>query len=346
MQPPSWALSQNLTKCRPMNRTATVPQAILSRDPQRIGFLVFPSFSMMALASATEPLRAVNRLAGRELYNWQLLSTQGGQISSSSGFYVDTVAIDQRPELDRLFVVASLDIEELRDKRVNHFLQRLARMGTAIGALSTGSFVLARAGLLDGYRCTLHWESLSQFSEEFPDIRVCREIYVLDRNRWTCAGGIAAIDLMLTQIVVDFGVKIAGDVAEQFLHSRIRGPEEHQRMEIRLRYGINDKRIVEAISQMEQALEDPLDISEIAQVANLSLRHMERLWHQHFGMTPQQFYVQIRLKEAQRLLKESTETISSIALRCGFVSSSHMGSTYRKRFGRSPGAERRKTDKA
>ena len=312
--------------------------------PQRIGLLLFPEFSLMALAAAIEPLRAANRLSGHELYTWHLLSPEKQGVYSSSGFELRTTSIDDAPTLDRLFIVASLQIEKLHDPRVNRFLQRLAAIGTILGALSTGTFVLARAGLLSGHQCTLHWESLRQFAEEFPTIRVCRELYVRDRSRWTCAGGTAAIDLMLDQISSDYGGQLAADVADQFLHSRIRGPHEHQRMAIQWRYGVNDARITAAIACMEENLEHLVAIDDIAKRCNLSLRQLERLWHQHFGMTPQRFYLAVRLNEARRLLKESTESISSIALRCGFVSASHLGSAYRNAHGHTPGEERRKSD--
>jgi transcriptional regulator GlxA family with amidase domain len=190
----------------------------------------------------------------------------------------------------------------------------------------------------------LHWELLRQFAEEFPTIEVCRELYVRDRNRWTCAGGTAAIDLMLDQISTDYSGQLAADIAEQFLHSRIRAPQEHQRMAIQWRYGVHDARLTAAIACMEQNLEDLVPIEDIAKHCNLSQRQLERLWHQHFGMTPQRFYLAVRLNEAHRLLKESTESIASIALRCGFVSASHLGSAYRKAYGHTPGEERRKSD--
>ncbi|MBA5778171.1 GlxA family transcriptional regulator [Stappia sp. F7233] len=299
----------------------------------------------MAFASASEPLRAANRLAGKNLYAWHILSPEGGAVTSSSGFDLQTQSLENAPALDRVVIVASLDIEKLHDKKVTNFLKRLAVGGKALGALSTGTFVLARAGLLSGYRCTLHWESLRQFSEEFPTIQVCREIYVRDRNRWTCAGGIAAVDMMLDQISSDYNGQLAADVADQFMHSRIRGAQEQQRMEIQWRYGVHDQRINAAIACMEENLENLIEIGEIARQSSLSLRHMERLWLQHFGMTPQRFYVSVRLKEARRLLRESTEPIVSIALRCGFVSASHMGSAYKRTFGLSPGEERRRADR-
>ncbi|WP_436643232.1 GlxA family transcriptional regulator [Microbaculum sp. FT89] len=309
--------------------------------PVSVGFLVFPDFSLMAFSSASEPLRAANRLAGKTLYEWRLLSSAGGEVPSSSGFNFPTLSIGEVPAFDRLLVVASLGIETLRDRHVMAFLQRVAREGKPLGAISTGTFVLARAGLLADHRCTLHWESIPQFAEEFPDIQVSREIYVRDRNRWTCAGGIAAIDLTLDQIRTDYGSLLASEVADQFLYHRIRGAESLQRTQIEWRYGINNSRISAAIACMEANIENVVDISEIAQRCNLSLRQMERLWHRHLNMTPQKFYLAIRLKEARKMLRESSEPIAAIALRCGFVSASHMGQAYRRLFDRSPGEERK-----
>ncbi|MCO7514164.1 GlxA family transcriptional regulator [Pseudomonas guariconensis] len=312
--------------------------------PKRIGLLILPQFSMMALAGASEPLRAANRLAGKTLYQWSLLSEAGGTVSSSSGVEINTQSLEEAPELDRVFVLASLDIEHQRPPKMIRFLHRSVAKGKTVGAFSTGTFILARAGLLEGKKCTLHWESINQFAEEFPTIEVTRELYVNHDNRWTCAGGTAAIDLMLAQISVDYGGKLAAAVAEQFLHARIRGPEEQQRMSIQWRFGVHDRRITAAIAQMEDNFEHVISIEQVAQVCNLSQRQLERLWHQHFGMTPQRFYLELRLAEARRMLRESTKSIASIAYSCGFVSASHLGSAYRKAWGCSPGEERRKFD--
>lgn len=320
--------------------------ATLNEGCKRIGLLILPQFSMMALAGAIEPLRAANRLAERPLYEWQLLSETGGVVCSSSGVEISTRTLGDAAELDRVFVLASLDIEHLRPPQMLRFLQRAAAQGKTVGAFSTGTFILARAGLLDGRKCTLHWESINEFAEEFPGIDVTRELYVNHDNRWTCAGGTAAIDLMLAQISVDHGSKLAAAVAEQFLHARIRGPEEHQRMSIQWRFGVHDRRITAAIGHMEANFEQVIGIEEVADRCNVSQRQLERLWHQHFGMTPQRFYLELRLAEARRLLRESSKSIASVAYSCGFVSASHLGSAYRKVWGCSPGEERRKFDSA
>ncbi|MHA6195409.1 GlxA family transcriptional regulator [Pseudomonas wadenswilerensis] len=311
---------------------------------KRIALLILPQFSMMALAGASEPLRAANRLAGKTLYQWHLLSETGGTVCSSSGVEINTRALADIDDLDRVFVLASLDIEHQRPPKMLRFLQRAAAQGKTVGAFSTGTFILARAGLLEGRKCTLHWESMNEFAEEFPGIEVTRELYVNHDNRWTCGGGTAAIDLMLAQISVDYGGKLAAAVAEQFLHARIRGPEEQQRMSIQWRFGIHDRRITAAIGHMEDNFEHIISIEEVASRCNVSQRQLERLWHQHFAMTPQRFYLELRLGEARRLLRESDKSIASIAYSCGFVSASHLGSAYRKAWGCSPGEERRKFD--
>lgn len=315
----------------------------MATAPLNFGFLLLPEYSMMTLASATEPLRVANRLSGQHLYRWFLFSVAGEPIRSSSGFTLDTLSLQGSAHvLDWIFVIAGFGYETHRNPAMHRHLQLAAGKGVRIGAMNTGSFVLARAGLLHGYRCTLHWEALRQFTEEFPGIEVQRELYVRDRSRLTCAGGTAGIDLMLDQISADHGPAFAAEVADQFLHSRIRGADENQRMAVNLRYDVHDARLVKAIELMELNLESLLPAKELAAMCSLSVRQLERLWQQNFGCNPKSFYMNLRLLETRRLLRESTEPIASIAMRCGFSSASHFGTAYLKRYGHSPGFERRK----
>ncbi|WP_368862161.1 GlxA family transcriptional regulator [Pseudomonas sp. Xaverov 259] len=344
-QPSGWRWN-HLDKDPAMVNPSTAASPATGYITKRIGLLILPQFSMMALAGASEPLRVANRLSGKTLYEWTLLTESGGPVCSSSGIEIHTVAIDQAPAVDRVFVLASLDIERQNPPKMLRFLQRAAARGVTVGALSTGTFILARAGLLDGKRCTLHWETIGQFCEEFPTLEVTKELYVNHDNRWTCAGGTAAIDLMLAQIAQDHGNQLAANIAEQFLHSRIRAPQEHQRMSVQWRFGIHDRRLTAAIAAMEDNLENLIGIEEIADRCNLSHRQLERLWHQHFGITPKKFYLELRLNQARRLLRESTQAIACIAHSCGFVSASHLGAAYRRVWGCTPGEERRKFDDA
>lgn len=310
--------------------------------PLEIGFFLVPAFSMMALSSATEPLRAANR-DGVTRYAWHLLSVDGEQVASSSGFrLLPESSLQGAPELDMLFVVASLGVTEYRNRQVFDWLRRYAATGRPLGAISTASFILARAGLLDGYRCTIHWESLRDFAEAFPHTHPSREIFVRDRNRLTCAGGTAALDLMLDLIASEHGARLAADIADNFLHSRIRPAGESQRMAIHWRYGVSDPRLVKAIALMEQHLEDALAIEQIAGLVGVSERQFERLFSVAFGRGPARFYQDLRLEEARRLLHESTDSLAAIALRCGFVSASHLGRAFRAAYARTPGDERRR----
>jgi transcriptional regulator GlxA family with amidase domain len=309
---------------------------------QRVGFFLVPGFSMMALSAATEPLRAANRVSGRDVYSWHLLSVDGLEVSSSSGFrLVPEFSIGERGELALLIVVSSLDVTEFHDQRVFAWLRRLAQSNCRLGAVSTGTLLLARAGLLNGYRCTIHWELRRDFAEEFPEIEATRDLFCIDRNRVTCGGGTAALDLMLALIAERHGHFIAAEVAEQFLHTRIRPPGESQRMAVQWRYGITDRRMVRVINLMEQNIEHPLHTQTLAQIAGISRRQLERRFLGEFGKTPSRFYVELRLKHAQALLLQSTDSLLAVALKCGFSSASHFGRCFRATYHETPARVRR-----
>lgn len=309
---------------------------------RRVGFLLVPGFSMMALSAATEPLRAANRASGRDAYSWHLVTADGAEVSSSSGFrLVPEFSIKEAGEFAMLIVVASLDVAEYRDAQVFAWLRRLAQSNCCLGAVSVGPLLLARAGLLNGYRCTIHWELLQEFREEFPEIDATRDLFCIDRSRITCGGGIAALDLMLAVISAQQGQAVAAEVAEQFLHTRIRPPGESQRMAVQWRFGVTDRRIVRVINLMEQNIEHPLHTQTLAQIAGISRRQLERRFLALFGKTPSRFYVELRLKHARSLLLQSTESMLDVALRCGFSSVSHFGRCYRASYHDTPARLRR-----
>jgi transcriptional regulator GlxA family with amidase domain len=316
--------------------------AMSQNATQRVGFFLVPGFSMMALSAATEPLRAANRVSGHDVYSWHLLSVDGLEVSSSSGFrLVPEFSIGERGELALLIVVSSLDVTEFHDQRVFAWLRRLAQSNCRLGAVSTGTLLLARAGLLNGYRCTIHWELRHDFAEEFPEIEATRDLFCIDRNRVTCGGGTAALDLMLALIAERHGHFIAAEVAEQFLHTRIRPPGESQRMAVQWRYGITDRRMVRVINLMEQNIEHPLHTQTLAQIAGISRRQLERRFLGEFGKTPSRFYVELRLKHAQALLLQSTDSLLAVALKCGFSSASHFGRCFRATYHETPARVRR-----
>ena len=219
------------------------PQSRPRDDDQGIetyGFFLYPEFAMMSFTSAVEPLRAANRLSGHRLYDWKIVSLDGLPVPSSSGIeVVPHASIDEVERIETLVVVAGLAAQNIAEKPLLGWLRKLARRGTRLGALSTGSYVLARAGLLDDYRCTIHWENLAGFREQYPELNVTGELFEIDGNRFTCSGGTAALDLMLSLIALRQGRELATQVAEQFIHERIRDTNEHQRMTLRSRLGIS-----------------------------------------------------------------------------------------------------------
>jgi len=309
--------------------------------PTEIGFLLIENFSLMAFTSAVEPLRSANRMAGRTLYDWRVYTRDGLPVSASNGIQVVPHGpITDVERLKTVILVAGIDVRRFRDDKVFGFLRRMARTGSVMGALCTGAHVLARAGLLDNRRCTIHWENLGGFTEEFPEIEVSSDLYEIDRDRFTCSGGTAALDMMLHLIGRQHGQQLANQVSEQFIHDRIREPHDHQRMELRARLGVSHPKLISVISEMETNLEEPLSQTDLAERAGLSTRQLERLFRKYLGSTPTRYYLTLRLQRARQLLVQTSMSILSVALACGFVSASHFSKCYRECFGRTPRAER------
>ena len=308
---------------------------------EEFGFFLHPNFAMMPFTSAVEPLRAANRLSGRKLYSWKIFSIDGEAVQSSSGIEIlphASIAEVQRQE--NLVVVAGLGAHNLDEKRLFGWLRILARRGCRIGALSTGSYVLAKAGLLDGHRCTIHWENLAGFREDFPDLEITGELFEVDGSRFTCSGGTASLDLVLSLMAMSHGRELATQVAEQFIHERIRDTHDHQRMALRSRLGISHPKLLKVVDLMEQNLEEPLPRSELARRTGLSTRQLERLFRKYLQRTPTRYYQELRLYRARMLLTQTSLSVLDVALACGFISASHFSKCYREFFAKTPRQER------
>jgi transcriptional regulator GlxA family with amidase domain len=325
----------------PALEVETMAQAALPEIPEPIGFFLVPKFSMIAFASAIEPLRSANRMSERNLYSWRLFSKDGGPVAASSGIaLMPDAAISEAERLPTMIVCGGNDIHLYREKEVYSWLRRLARTGVRLGALCTGSHVLAAAGLLDGHRCTLHWENIPGFIEAFPDIEVTTELFETDRTRFTCSGGTAPLDMILDMIAVGHGAALAAAVSDQFIHDRIRGAGDNQRMTLSARLGVSNGKLIAAIARMEENIEEPLSRHDIAAGVGLSPRQLERLFRAHLGTTPKRHYLEIRLRRSRQLLFHSGLSVLDVALACGFVSPSHFAKCYREHFGTTPRMER------
>ena len=313
---------------------------------ETILFLLIPDFSMIAFTSAIEPLRIANRLSGRRLYEWRLLSRDGAPVSASNGIAIQVggAVADTEPPgsgvLPAVVLCGGLGSEHYQNRDVLAWLRRWDRRGAQLGALCTGAHVLARAGLLDRHRCTIHWENLPGFIEAFPEIPVTSDLYEIDRNRFTCSGGTAALDLMLHRIALAHGDELATKVSEQCIVDRIRGPHDRQRMPLRVRLGVHHPKLIRAVEIMEGNIEEPLSQESLAERIRLSRRQLERLLRRHLGRKPAQFYLETRLERARHLLFQTDMPIMSVACATGFVSASHFTTCYRQMFGKTPRAER------
>ena len=312
-----------------------------SEVPLQIDFLLIKDFSMMAFTSAIEPLRLANRVAEKELYRWRIISLDGNSVEASNGAEIlikQSAATIENVKI--IFVVSGVNVQMYEDERLFAFLRKISRLGSVVGALCTGAHLLAQAGLLNDRRCTIHWENLGAFRELFPEIEVSADIYEVDKNRITCSGGTAGLDMMLFLIGKQHGDQIVAEITEQFIHDKIREPHDQQRTELRTRIGITHPKLLIAVGDMESNLEDPLGQTELALRAGLSTRQLERLFRKYMSMTPTRYYLNLRLKRANQLLYQTTMSILTVALACGFVSASHFSKCYKEYYTRSPREER------
>jgi transcriptional regulator GlxA family with amidase domain len=309
--------------------------------PQHFAFIMVPEFTMMPVTSAIEPLRIANRLAERQLYAWSMHSLDARPVAASNGILAmvngDLDAVDEHATI---VLCGGLNIHHHCDKRLMGWLRKMARWGHDLGAVCTGAHVLAEAGVLDGYACTIHWENIPGFSEAFPDIKVTGSLFEIDRDRFSSAGGTTALDLMLALIASQHGADLAASVAEAILHSPIRHHSEHQRMSLPARIGARHPKLLGIIEEMEGNLEEPLSPSLLAKQAGLSTRQLERLFRRYLDRSPKRYYLELRLKKARSLLLQTDMSVINVALACGFSSPSHFSKCYRAFYGRTPYRER------
>jgi AraC family carnitine catabolism transcriptional activator len=237
-------------------------------------------------------------------------------------------------------VVAGFNPLQSYHREMGDCLRQWDRSGATLGALDTGAFLLAQARLLQGHTVTLHWEAQLAFQERYPKIKVTDELYEWGERRMSCAGGTAAIDMMLALIGKAHGLELAATVSEQFVHGPMRSQSAHQRTQLTARYGVHNKKLVHVIKAMETHLEDLLSAQDLASGISVTRRQMERLFQSHLGTSPAQFYLVLRLDRARQLLEQTEMGVMAVGLACGFGASSHFSRAYKLRFGVSPTEDR------
>ena len=300
-----------------------------------------PGFSLVALSCVIDTLRAANVDHGGPYYRWTLIGHNTNSVASSSGIAMSCSSHEQIDKYQTLIICGG-DLSHLYSERAALlWLSQQSRTGAVLGSISDGAYVAAAAGLFDKCRSTIHWKCQSAYRERFPRLDVRMSILEVDGNRFSCAGGTASLDLMLKFVADDLGGDVASRIADNYFHDVIRGDDQVQHMTSAFRYAAKDSRLSQALLLMEENLEDPLEVSDIAAQLDLSHRQLDRIFQDHLRTSPSAHYRSLRLLRADGLLKQSELNIGEIALGCGFQSASHLSRHFKRQFGMTPSAYRR-----
>jgi transcriptional regulator GlxA family with amidase domain len=297
----------------------------------------------MTYASAIEPLRAANQLAGRTLYRWWHACPGDKPAAASNGAAVvpDFKFGSEVGSPDLLMVCAGGNPATFNDRRTFAWFKKLDARGVIMGGTSGGPVILAKAGLLDGRRCTVHWEHLPALKEAHPKVVLTRSLFEIDGNRITWSGGVAGLDMIVAIITRDHGLALGAAVSDWFLHTHVREGGRPQRMDLRFRLGVGDEKVLKALRAMEANLERPLSRARLAKLAGTSLRQLERSFRKQLGHGLHAHYLSERLLRAKQLLRETSRSALEIALATGFKSSSQFSRAFSKMHGYSPREARR-----
>lgn len=324
-------------------KALSLPNIAQPGRPIRVLFLLFPGFPMMAFTAMVEPMRAANGLAGHLLYDWDAVGLAVGPIESSNGLSVTAaLSVADAPDADRIVVCSGGNADRLQADAAIGWIRRNLRRGAMLGAVADGAFLLARAGLLDSFACTLHWTSQQAFREAFPRIELRRSLFVIDRTRFTSAGGVGGLDMMLKLIEMDHGGPLADGVAEWFVHTRHAAAEPDKTdLPLQLRTGVRDMVVLSAIAIMETQLEDAPGIAQIAKRLRVSQDYLERAFRRETDRSPGRYLADLKLGRATDLLTHSALPVREIALSCGYSDVSAFTRMYKRMTGRTPTQTRR-----
>lgn len=308
-----------------------------------VTFLLLPAFSMIAFTSAIEPLRAANEIANRPFFEWRLLSTDGAPVHGSNGISIPVAgSLEDAIGCWAIVICGGQGSHLAFNQEIESCLRRLRHEGTKIGAISDGAYLLARAGLMHGSTCVVHWACMEGFAETFPDISLDDAIYHIDGDRFTCSGGTASLDLMLKLIELEIGQDLAIAISERFLHSEIRDPMTRQKSSKSESYKVANRHLGKAIEIMEKNLEETYSLDSISRTVGVSRRNLERQFAMHTKCTPRDYYMKLRLQRARSLLANTSLTVTEVAIASGFVSISHFAKNYKQLFGYTPRQHRRR----
>ncbi|MDZ4096348.1 MAG: GlxA family transcriptional regulator [Paracoccaceae bacterium] len=324
-----------------MTKTASIFTP--SAAPLTIAMLVLPQSSILEVASTLDPLRSANRHLGQDAYRWRVVSPDGQAVALTCGIHLPSIGpLSAATGADALIVIAGFRQAEVATRPLIRDLRRMAPRFAAIGGIDAGAWVLARAGLLDGHRATVHWEDLEDLAAAHPDIEVLPDRFVISQNRFTAGGAAPAADLMLHLIRARHGAALALQVAASFITTARDGaePQISAPASATSRGNRLDPRVASAIARMEQRLDTPETVDRVARALGLSPRRLEALFAANIGLTPGAYALTLRLAAARRMINDTCHPLAEIALRCGFSSASTLSRAFRRHFGHAPSALR------
>ncbi|SLN36131.1 HTH-type transcriptional regulator CdhR [Roseovarius albus] len=309
--------------------------------PQRFVFVLLDNFSLLSYAAAIECLRIANRMGEDVLYEWVTTGDSDNTVNCSAGsiFKLDS-PLGELNRDDCVMLCGGTEIQTATTKKLLNWVRRETRKGLRVGGLCTAAYTLAKAGLLNNKRATIHWENHDSFMEEFDEVELTKSVFIVDGNRMTTAGGTSSIDLMLKIIADDHGEQLANAVADQLIYSSIRTDQDTQRLSVPTRIGVRHPKLSQVIQMMEANIEEPISPSILAKDVGMSTRQLERLFRRYLNRSPKRYYMELRLQKARNLLMQTDMTVINVALACGFASPSHFSKCYRAHYNTTPYRER------
>jgi transcriptional regulator GlxA family with amidase domain len=313
----------------------------MNDSPRHFAFVLIPRFTMLSLSCALDGLRCANVDCRPGSYSWELISAETGLVVSSSEVPLSVVPLREAKKPDVVVICGGERSHEYFNVELTNWLHATAKTNIPIGSVSDGAFVAAEAGLFNGHRSTIHWKCLDAYAERFPKLDIRSSIIEIDRNRFSCAGGTPCLDLMLHFILHDLGSDAVAKIANNYFHDTIGEDRQTQHLASAFRFAGHSQSLTKALLMMENNLEHPIRIAEIAEQLKISHRQLDRLFQKFLQASPAQYFRSLRLARAAGLLSQTGLNISEIAFGCGFQSSSHLGRYFKDQYGVTPGTYRK-----